>query len=704
MNPFTSNIDQVKHNDKAKTNEGNSATNLPVTSSVSDFTTSTVTRPLEAYTNYDKDSSIGSNHQHQHQQDRYQPNTPLQQHHYHNQDQQFPYQCRRCHQAMIIHDSLKDLTFNQYQMLHNLSNDYKSSGANNYGPLAASSPTDRATCEVTKQPPSDSIQNQKTKIGKDPRTSRYLDQINELIFKNGPSSDSNTRPEPIEFSTVKEEDVIVSKGTETGIAKGTAPSLVSHSPLTESKVVASNSGNDNGNNNSGGESSYVMLTESQLPSKGDIMGPRRDTQASASNSGKPHTNENRNNRNESSKRSPDYYQPSTRLINLDNLFSILSDNSSSINYPICVNCCDLITDGLKLKFNNALKEKDLFVRFLNKINQEMKLSDDQAETTAATETASETSTEVNKLKLEISQIKTATVQDINRLESLETEKVGLEAELRQLQLQVNEIARSESLLSQISNTHTRQLAMHYQTLSSLEQYHTSAVAQLSALVQTNVYNDAFCIGHDGYFGTINGLRLGRSKDRYVEWTEINAALGQTMLLLNMVVVKLGIKLKGYRLKPMGNFSKIEKFEKVAEQTPTSTSNSISTSISNSTPNPTPTPTTTTSNGRENGNGEKYKITTLDVFSSGGEYTLERLFNHKKIDAGLVALLDILLQIGTFIELKDAPAKFPYKIHKDKIGGVSIKLSLSSTYDGWTMACKYLLTDCKWVLAHTITRG
>ena len=32
---------------------------------------------------------------------------------------------------------------------------------------------------------------------------------------------------------------------------------------------------------------------------------------------------------------------------------------------------------------------------------------------------------------------------------------------------------------------------------------------LEKLERTNVYNDAFCIGHDGAFGTINGLRLGR---------------------------------------------------------------------------------------------------------------------------------------------------------------------------------------------------
>ena len=42
----------------------------------------------------------------------------------------------------------------------------------------------------------------------------------------------------------------------------------------------------------------------------------------------------------------------------------------------------------------------------------------------------------------------------------------------------------------------------------------------------NVYNDVFAIGADGSFGTINGLRLGRMPGVTVEWTEINAALGQ----------------------------------------------------------------------------------------------------------------------------------------------------------------------------------
>ena len=70
-----------------------------------------------------------------------------------------------------------------------------------------------------------------------------------------------------------------------------------------------------------------------------------------------------------------------------------------------------------------------------------------------------------------------------------------------------------------------------------------------------MYNDAFCIGHDGVFGTINGLRLGRvpgvpvspiatsdvfhsQEDFQVEWAEINAAWGQTLLLLYTIARKL----------------------------------------------------------------------------------------------------------------------------------------------------------------------
>lgn len=52
-----------------------------------------------------------------------------------------------------------------------------------------------------------------------------------------------------------------------------------------------------------------------------------------------------------------------------------------------------------------------------------------------------------------------------------------------------------------------------------------------------MYNDAFCIGHDGVFGTVNGLRLGRVPGVNVEWAEINAAWGQALLLLYTIARK-----------------------------------------------------------------------------------------------------------------------------------------------------------------------
>lgn len=48
-------------------------------------------------------------------------------------------------------------------------------------------------------------------------------------------------------------------------------------------------------------------------------------------------------------------------------------------------------------------------------------------------------------------------------------------------------------------------------LHSLRAAYWADSAILDRLENTNVYNDAFCIGQDGpMFGTINGLRFGRT--------------------------------------------------------------------------------------------------------------------------------------------------------------------------------------------------
>lgn len=60
------------------------------------------------------------------------------------------------------------------------------------------------------------------------------------------------------------------------------------------------------------------------------------------------------------------------------------------------------------------------------------------------------------------------------------------------------------------NDHVVAMDQQEARIASLRAAYAANSAILDKLECTNVYNDAFCIGHDGSsFGTINGLRLGR---------------------------------------------------------------------------------------------------------------------------------------------------------------------------------------------------
>jgi len=113
-------------------------------------------------------------------------------------------------------------------------------------------------------------------------------------------------------------------------------------------------------------------------------------------------------------------------------------------------------------------------------------------------------------------------------------------------------------------------------------------------------------------------------DSKVEWNEINAAWGQTLLLVATVAEKLNFQFEGYVLHPMGSVSKIEEIK-----------------VDPSNPNAPP------------------KSTMLELFSSG-DLPLGRLFMHRKLDAAMVAFLECLRQLGDFAEAHDANLKLPYK--------------------------------------------
>jgi beclin len=78
------------------------------------------------------------------------------------------------------------------------------------------------------------------------------------------------------------------------------------------------------------------------------------------------------------------------------------------------------------------------------------------------------------------------------------------------------------------------------------------------LKRTNLLDDSFFIYSDGHFGTINGFKLGRLVSVHVSWVEINAALGQCVLLLDTIAKSVNFEFSRYELMPFGSFSKIKR--------------------------------------------------------------------------------------------------------------------------------------------------
>ncbi|XP_075436277.1 beclin-1 isoform X2 [Ascaphus truei] len=166
------------------------------------------------------------------------------------------------------------------------------------------------------------------------------------------------------------------------------------------------------------------------------------------------------------------------------------------------------------------------------------------------------------------------------------------------------------------------------------------------------------VQHSGQFGTINNFRLGRLPSIPVEWNEINAAWGQTVLLLHALANKMGLQFQRYRLVPFGNHSYLESLTDKSKELP--------------------------------------------LYCSGGL----RFFWDNKFDHAMVAFLDCVQQFKEEVEKGDTGFCLPYRmdVEKGKIedtggsgGSYSIKTQFNSE-EQWTKALKFMLTNLKWGLA------
>ena len=372
---------------------------------------------------------------------------------------------------------------------------------------------------------------------------------------------------------------------------------------------------------------------------------------------------------------------SDALETTNRMFEILSSRSD-IDHPICTECTELLVDGLGKRLAVATRERDAYVDYLRRANSSVPSPGELRSARSALSTA-----------------QAAEAAALAELESLEREKASLDAALASEEAASRECDASEHAFWHERNTFAISLSRFTSDRDALLARHAHDADVLTGLQRRSVYNDTFNITHDNHFATINGLRLGRLASPFVDWPELNAAWGQTCLLLATLAERLAFKFQGYELCPMGSTSSIVRLETKqgdARSAPTGTSHPGAPSSTAAATPPV-----------------RHK---LDLFSSG-DFPINFGFTHRKIDAAMVAFLECLRQLGEFVEASGAPPtstgfsggsgaaagggggmKLPYEIRRDRIHGESIKLSTSRD-EQWTKACKYTLTCCKFLLAH-----
>ncbi|EJD52531.1 autophagy protein 6 [Auricularia subglabra TFB-10046 SS5] len=344
---------------------------------------------------------------------------------------------------------------------------------------------------------------------------------------------------------------------------------------------------------------------------------------------------------------------SEHLRSTTRLFRLLSDRTD-IDHPLCAECTHVLLAGIERALDETKRERDGYLAFEREIKK-----DKPAPT----------------MPMRIAALARDEAAAIEELKDAEREAARLDEELKDLERAERELAAEEEEFWREHNNRAMTAAQQEAELRSLRAAYAADRDVADMLEKSNVYNDAFLISVDGPLATINGLRFGRIGGAHVDWPEINAAWGQTLLLLYTIARKIDFVFDHYTLHPLGSHSRIE---------------------------------------RRAGGGDA--ATVLELYYSE-DNPLMRILHNLRFDAAMVAFLECLRQITEYTtkeaqgERFDFPMCVPFeerallrmsssdsgcRINKDKIGDASIKYGFS-TEDMWTRALRQVLITLKLLL-------
>ncbi|XP_075157121.1 beclin-1-like Atg6 [Haematobia irritans] len=317
------------------------------------------------------------------------------------------------------------------------------------------------------------------------------------------------------------------------------------------------------------------------------------------------------------------------------LFDCLSSNSE-IDHPLCEECADSMLEIMDRELKIAEDEWSDYNNYLKQLEQQQDCPN------------------VSELEKELAELKENEQKLLDQLSELKIEEQSLNKAIENEEKEKQKLQDQEASYWREYTKHRRELMLTEDDKRSLECQIAYVEQQLTKLTNTNIFNITFNIWYAGHFGTINNFRLGRLPSASVDWSEINAAWGQTVLLLCALARKIGLTFERYKIVPFGNHSYVEVL------------------------------------------GENRE---LPLYGTGGF----KFFWDTKFDAAMVAFLDCLTQFQKEVEKRDPEFLLPYKMEKAKIidpstgNSYSIKIQFNSE-EQWTKALKFMLTNLKWGLA------
>jgi beclin 1 len=188
---------------------------------------------------------------------------------------------------------------------------------------------------------------------------------------------------------------------------------------------------------------------------------------------------------------------------------------SDIDHPMCQECTDILLESLRRQLDDVSRERDCYIEFLKKVS-ESKI--DPAEEKILRKEIEEVQNIYKRQFICFWKILILTFglkltdaenQANETLRRTEEERDDLQKELEELEAESKKLEADEEDFWQKSNEFQLKLQAFHNERDSINMKYDHDAKQYEKLQKTVVYNDTFCIGHSGPFGTINGFRLGR---------------------------------------------------------------------------------------------------------------------------------------------------------------------------------------------------